>query len=77
MKPCKPLVKWSGGKSDEIKLFEKYIPAEYDTYIEPFVRIQYMCGSVFLCLQPEKSVISDVHIDLLDVYNSVNNGHIK
>jgi site-specific DNA-adenine methylase len=34
----KPLIKWSGGKADEIKLFEKYIPLEYDTYLEPFIK---------------------------------------
>jgi len=33
----KPLVKWSGGKGDEIKLFEKYFPKDFNTYIEPFV----------------------------------------
>ena len=33
----KPLIKGSGGKSDEIKLFEKYFPVEYDTYLEPFI----------------------------------------
>ena len=28
----KPLIKWSGGKGDEIKQFSKYLPQEYDTY---------------------------------------------
>ena len=28
-KHLKPLVKWSGGKGDEIRLFEKYFPEEY------------------------------------------------
>jgi hypothetical protein len=37
IKGLKPIIKWSGGKSDEIHLFEKYIPTEYDTYLEPFV----------------------------------------
>lgn len=32
-----PLIKWSGGKGDEIKYFKKYIPHEYNIYIEPFV----------------------------------------
>ena len=35
-KHLKPLVKWSGGKGDEIRLFEKYFPESYNTYIEPF-----------------------------------------
>jgi hypothetical protein len=33
----KPVLKYRGGKTREIKYFEKYIPKEFDTYIEPFV----------------------------------------
>jgi len=33
----KPIIKWSGGKSEEIKKFEKYIPTEYNIYLEPFI----------------------------------------
>ena len=31
----KPLVKWSGGKSDEIDKILIHIPTEYDVYVEP------------------------------------------
>ena len=60
----KPLVKWSGGKSDEIKQFEKYIPLVFDTYLEPFIG----GGSLYFHLSPQKSVISDVHSELIDFY---------
>jgi DNA adenine methylase len=63
----KPLVKWSGGKGDEIKQFEQYFPPEYDTYIEPFVG----GGSVFFYLAPQKAVINDVHKELVDFYRSI------
>ena len=66
----KPLIKWSGGKSDEIKMFEKYFPEQFETYIEPFVG----GGSVYFYLNPEKAVISDVHIELIDLYASVSEG---
>ena len=66
----KPLIKWSGGKSDEIKLFEKHFPKDYDTYIEPFVG----GGSVYFYLNPKKAVISDVHKELIDLYRSVGKG---
>ena len=33
----KPIVKWSGGKTKEIPLFEKWYPENFDVYIEPFV----------------------------------------
>lgn len=65
----KPLVKWSGGKSEEISLFEKYMPSQYDLYIEPFVG----GGSVFFHMQPNKAVISDVHEELIDFYQSIKN----
>lgn len=67
----KPLIKWSGGKGDEIKLFEKYIPVSYDTYLEPFIG----GGSVYFYLTPKKAVISDVHQELIDLYNSIKDGN--
>lgn len=71
LKPIlKPIIKWSGGKSDEIKMFEKYFPEKYNRYIEPFVG----GGSVFFYLNPENPVINDVHIELIDLYKSIGNG---
>ncbi|MEI7669066.1 MAG: DNA adenine methylase, partial [Pseudomonadota bacterium] len=67
-KHLKPLIKWSGGKSDEIKMFEKYFPEHYSTYIEPFVG----GGSVYFYLNPVKAVISDVHKELIDLYKIKN-----
>jgi len=72
-KTLKPLVKWSGGKSDEIKQFEKYFPCEYDTYIEPFIG----GGSVYFNLSPKKAVISDVHSELIDFYKCIGEGKSK
>lgn len=67
----KPMVKWSGGKSDEIKKFIEYIPNDIDTYLEPFVG----GGSVFFYLSSKKSVISDVHSELTDFYQEIKNGN--
>jgi DNA adenine methylase len=69
----KPLIKWSGGKSDEIKMFEKYFPENYNKYIEPFVG----GGSVFFYLNPINAVISDVHTELVDLYKNIGNGNGK
>lgn len=73
LKQLKPLIKWSGGKGDEIKQFEKYFPSEYDTYIEPFIG----GGSVYFYLSPKKAVISDVHSELIDFYKCVSEGKSK
>jgi DNA adenine methylase len=69
----KPLIKWSGGKSDEIKLFEKYIPNNYDNYLEPFVG----GGSVYFYLNSNKAVINDIHPELIDFYRSIKNGYMR
>lgn len=70
-KRLKPLIKWSGGKGDEIKQFEKYIPSDYDTYIEPFIG----GGAVFFNLAPKKAIISDVHTELVDLYTNIGQGN--
>lgn len=37
MTKLNPLVKWSGGKKDELKYIRKYIPSNFDFYLEPFI----------------------------------------
>ena len=72
-KKLKPLIKWSGGKSDEIKTFEKHIPENYNTYLEPFIG----GGSVFFNQSPNKAVISDIHEELIDFYQAIKDGKSK
>jgi DNA adenine methylase len=69
----KPIIKWSGGKSDEIKLFEKHIPDNYNIYLEPFIG----GGSVYFYIAPLKAVISDVHTELIDLYQNIKDGNAK
>lgn len=65
----KPIIKWSGGKKDEIKMFQDYIP-EYDTYIEPFIG----GGGLYFHLAPKKAVIADIHDDLIAFYKCIKDG---
>ena len=68
-----PLVKWFGGKGDEIKHFEKYIPKDYARYIEPFVG----GGALFFYLNPQsEAVINDVHSELIAFYKEIGNGDV-
>ena len=32
----KPIIKYRGGKSKEIKNFLQFVPHDYDKYVEPF-----------------------------------------
>ena len=71
--PLKPIIKWSGGKMDEIKMFDKYFPENYNIYIEPFIG----GGAVYFHLNPSKAVISDVHTELIDLYKCIGDGKAK
>jgi DNA adenine methylase len=66
----KPIVKWSGGKTDELKNILPHTPANFNKYIEPFVG----GGALYFNLNPENAVISDVHSELIDFYKSIKDG---
>ena len=68
-----PLIKWSGGKGDEIKKFIHHLPKEYKIYIEPFVG----GGALYFHLNPKLAVINDIHEELIAFYNEIKNGNGK
>lgn len=70
-KSLKPIIKWSGGKKDELKQIIQHIPETYSTYLEPFIG----GGAVYFHLNPENAVINDVHKELIDFYQSIKNGN--
>ncbi|WP_400224743.1 DNA adenine methylase [Methanomethylophilus alvi] len=60
-------IKYRGGKTKEIGLFEKYIPDSYDRFIEPFVG----GGAVYFYLEPRKAIINDINENLISFYKDV------
>lgn len=64
----KPIIKWPGGKSGEIKNIEYLIP-KYDRYIEPF----FGGGALFFYLNPQKAAINDISKSLMDYYKLIKN----
>jgi len=62
-----PIIKYPGGKRQEIKYFEKYIPKNFNRYIEPFVG----GGALFFYLEPEKSIINDLNSNLMQFYKDI------
>ncbi|HLD15300.1 MAG TPA: DNA adenine methylase [Candidatus Nanoarchaeia archaeon] len=64
----KPLIKWAGGKSSEIKHIERIIP-EFNRYIEPF----FGGGALFFDLEPKKAIINDISKELILFYKLLKN----
>ncbi len=65
----KPLIKWPGGKSREIKNIDDLIPRDFDRYIEPFVG----GGALFFHLEHSNNAINDINHDLMQFYRLVQN----
>ena len=71
---ARPIVKWSGGKSDELYILKQFIPTKFNVYIEPF----FGGGSMFFylkSLKQTKAIISDIHSDLINFYLELQQGH--
>jgi len=65
----KPIIKWSGGKAQEIKFFEHKIPKEYQRYIEPFAG----GAALFFNLESKRNIINDVNFELINLYKILHN----
>ena len=66
-----PLLKYRGGKSREISRFDKYLPKEFETYIEPF----FGGGALYFYLEPQKAIINDINEKLITFYRNVRNDY--
>ena len=63
----KPLIKYRGGKSNEIRYLIKHIPQFTGRYIEPF----FGGGALFFHLEPKKAIINDINSKLMAFYKGV------
>lgn len=68
----KPIIKYRGGKGKEIPEFLKFIPPDYNRYIEPFLG----GGAVFFFLEPKEAVINDINGRLMTFYQQVRDDYI-
>ncbi|MHA2501509.1 MAG: DNA adenine methylase [Candidatus Kariarchaeaceae archaeon] len=62
----KPLIKWPGGKSRELKVIREHIPG-FDRYFEPF----FGGGAVAFDLSPHQAYVNDVDDLLISFYRDV------
>ncbi len=67
--PCRPFVKWVGGKAQLLPEILRRMPARGSiaVYHEPFVG----GGAVFFALQPARSVLSDINSELINTFHVV------
>jgi len=66
--PCKPFLKWPGGKRWLCRtLLEIISEVEFDRYLGPFLG----GGALFFALRPARAVLSDVNPELINVYQQV------
>jgi DNA adenine methylase len=63
----KPFLKWAGGKTQLLSQLHKYVPSDFNKYIEPFIG----GGAMFFSLNPQESIISDSNEELVITYNQV------
>lgn len=66
-----PVLKYRGGKSREIPRFLKYIPDDFNRYIEPF----FGGGAVFFYLEPNDAIINDVNARLVTFYKQLRDNY--
>ena len=59
-----PLVKWAGGKEQELKYIIPNLPNYFENYYEPFVG----GGSVYTAIQAKEYFINDKAHELIDLY---------
>jgi len=69
--PARPVLKWAGGKSRSLPQILVELPAEIETYYEPFVG----GAAVFFALASagrfKRAVLSDRNADLVGVYEAI------
>lgn len=63
----KPFLKWAGGKTQLLSELHKYVPNNFNKYIEPFIG----GGAMFFSLNPHESIIADSNEELIITYRQV------
>jgi DNA adenine methylase len=69
----KTFIKWSGNKTQHLSKIIKFVPQNFNTYIEPFVG----SGAMFLKLQPSRWIINDVNKDLINIWRHVGSHKLE
>lgn len=68
---AKPFVKWAGGKTQLLDEIRKHYPARIEKYSEPFVGGGAVLFDVLQKSKPEKVLINDINLNLVNTYEQV------
>lgn len=69
LRKLEPIIKWAGGKEQELKYIIPNLPEKFEDYYEPFVG----GGSVYTALQANNYYINDKSEELIELYRSIIN----
>lgn len=62
-----PILKWAGGKEQELKYIHPCLPKKINNYYEPFIG----GGAVYFSLNANKMFINDKSHELINLYNAI------
>lgn len=62
-----PIVKWAGGKEQELKYILPNVPDSFVRFIEPFVG----GGAVYFSIKNKDMLINDKSVELISLYNNI------
>lgn len=63
-----PILKWAGGKEQELKHITPNLPSHIESYFEPFVG----GGAVYTAIQSKKYFINDKSNELISLYKNIS-----
>lgn len=66
-KNLSPILKWAGGKEQELKYILPNVPSNFGRFIEPFVG----GGAVYFSMKNKDMLINDKSIELTSLYNNI------
>ncbi len=67
MSRLSPILKWAGGKEQELKHIHPAMPKEFNQYFEPFIG----GGAVYFSIDKQDMFINDKSHELIDLYNTI------
>lgn len=66
----RPFLRWAGSKQRLLPHLVPLLPSTFARYFEPFLG----GASLFFLLEPQRALLADISVDLIDTYEAVRDG---